>query len=170
MSEDPSPLARQQVAELLANKPYELVRLIGQGSMGEVWVVRNTALETDMALKVLHARHVQSQFHRERFLLEARGTACIKHPNVVKVVDYWEAPDQRPCFVMQLLRGRALAQELRERNRLAPAEAVEIGYQIGSALQAVHAAGLVHRDVKPDNIFLHRPEVLAFGRSYSTLV
>lgn len=126
--------------------------------MGEVWVVRNTALEIDMALKVMHARHVHSPFHRERFLLEAQGTACINHPNVVEVIDYWEAPDERPCFVMQLLSGRTLGQELRARNRLAPIEVVELGCQIASALNAVHTAGLVHRDIKPDNLFLHQTE------------
>lgn len=155
MSPEPNAASREQIEALLTNKPYRLVRLIGQGAMGEVWLVRNTSLEIDMALKVLHARHLQSQFHRERFLLEARGTAAIVHPNVVKVTDYWEGPGVRPCFVMQLLTGQTLARELRSKTRLPPEEVIEIGCQVASALQAVHAAGLVHRDVKPENLYLH---------------
>ncbi|MGC4068849.1 MAG: serine/threonine-protein kinase [Polyangiaceae bacterium] len=162
MTEDPSTNARQQIEALLVDRPYRLVRLLGQGSMGEVWVVRHTALESDMALKVLHVRHLRSAFHRERFLLEARVTASIHHPNVVRVIDYWDAPDQRPCFVMQLLAGNTLDRELRARNCLPSGEAVELGYQVASALQAAHAAGFIHRDIKLDNIFLHRTSPAGF--------
>lgn len=157
MSPDPSSATQKQVEDLLGSKPYRVVRLIGQGGMGEVWQVKNTALDSEMALKVMHSRHMRSRFHRERFLLEARATASISHPNVVKVVDYWEAPGCRPCFVMQLLSGRTLAKELRARNCLSTREVVDFGYQAASALQAVHDAGLVHRDLKPDNLFLHGP-------------
>lgn len=145
----------EAIEPVLANRPYRAVRLLGRGGAGEVWVVQNTRIGKQFALKVLHPKLVHDRFFVERFALEARAMASLTHPNIASISDYWVADDGRHCLLMQLLRGRTLAQELQARTRLPVTEVVQRGCEALDALTAAHAKGLIHRDIKPENLFLH---------------
>jgi eukaryotic-like serine/threonine-protein kinase len=151
------PISSEAIEALLAGTPYRPLALLGRGSMGEVWAVRHATILREFALKVLHRRHLNNSQLIERLRLEARAMAALEHPNIVEVTDFWLSADGRPCLVMELLCGERLDRELLQRKRLPGPEVVEIGRQASSALVAAHEIGLVHRDIKPDNLFLHRP-------------
>src|SRR5512133_2313713 len=144
------------IEAVLANHPYRAIRLLGRGRAGQVWVVQNTRVDKQFALKVLHPNLVDDRFFVERFELEARATASLAHPNIVSISDYWVADDGRHCLLMQLLRGRTLAQELQVRPRLPASEVVQYGCEALQALVAANGKGLVHRDIKPENLLLHQ--------------
>lgn len=152
---------------VLVGTPYQALRCLGSGGMGEVHVVVERSIGRRFALKVLHADFATSPELIDRMSLEAQALGRLQHPNVVEVVDFWVASDGRPCLVMELLEGRTLAQELRARRRLPPAEAIEWARQALDALEAAHAIGIVHRDIKPENLFLH--EVSGYGRTLKVL-
>ncbi len=152
---------------------YEVVSVIGEGGMGTVYEVRHTTLGRRFALKVLR-RDIADAEHTARFIQEAKAAAAIGHPNIVAVSDFGEislAPDGRsdgaplspgplsqpvPYFVMEYLTGISLASLLRAEKTLDPARAAQIVLQCAAGLSAAHAAGVVHRDLKPDNVFLTR--------------
>lgn len=152
--EVPEPRA-QEVAELLAATPYRLVGWLGAGGMGEVFVVEHGFLGRRFALKLMH-RHLRVAGLLERFEFEARALARLRHPHIVEVIDFWLAPCGTPCLVLELLEGSTVAVELRRRRRFPLDEALRIAGQALSGLAAAHAQGIVHRDVKPDNLFLDR--------------
>jgi eukaryotic-like serine/threonine-protein kinase len=150
------PFSSKSLDELvLGPTPYRAVELIGRGGMGEVFMVEHRFLGRRFVLKVLHQRFAAEPQYVDRMRVEAQSMARLQHPNVVEVVDFWTAPDGRPCVVMELLKGRTLARELASRGPLPVAEAVELTGQALSALGAAHRAGIVHRDVKPENLFVH---------------
>src|SRR4051794_19318536 len=134
---------------------YRIERVLGEGGMGCVYLARDLQLERPVALKVLDERYARDSEFRERFLREARLAARLSHPNVVRVYDT-SAGDERPFIVMEYVDGWTLADELRRRERLAPAEAIGIVRQVCAGLEHAHEAGLVHRDVKPANLLLRR--------------
>src|SRR5262245_41645050 len=135
---------------------YRIVRTLGRGGMATVYLARDTLLDRDVALKVLAEHLSEDELFRARFLREARLAARIAHPNVVRIHDV--GPEAHGLsIVMEYVDGESLAAELRSRGSLPPAEVVDLGVQLCAALVAAHAAGLVHRDVKPQNI-LRRPD------------
>ncbi len=135
---------------------YAIERMLGRGGMASVYLARDRVLERPVALKVLAAHLAGDEAFRRRFLREARLTARLVHPHIVQVYDVGE--DERgPFIVTEHVDGETLAEELVRRRRLPPFEVVEVGLQLCSALEAAHAAGLVHRDVKPQNV-LRRPD------------
>ncbi|MGQ0632714.1 MAG: serine/threonine-protein kinase [Sporichthyaceae bacterium] len=128
---------------------YRLTETLGRGGMGEVWKAYDERLNRWCALKLL--RQMQDGATVERFSREARTLASLRHPGVVDVYDYGVWGD-RPYLVMELLPGPSLAQLLREQGPL-PIETVRrYGAQTAEALQAVHDAGVIHRDIKPGNL------------------
>jgi eukaryotic-like serine/threonine-protein kinase len=134
---------------------YRVERKLGRGGMATVYLAHDSVLDRPVALKVLAEQLADDEDFRERFLREARLAAKFVHPNVVQVYDVGE--DERgPYIVMEYVEGDTLADELRRRGRLPPDEVVAIGIQLCAALEAAHEAGLVHRDIKPQNI-LRRP-------------
>src|SRR5215831_859092 len=143
---------------------YELLRLLGRGSMGEVWVAHHRALGDNLALKLLSpAASTEGIEDREtasaRFRFEARIAARLsrKTRHIVRVTDYGE--DQGVSFLaMELLEGDSLEQRLLRRGALSTAEVTELVAQIARALEQAHADGVVHRDLKPANVFLTRDE------------
>lgn len=142
------------LAEILAGSPYRAIGSLGVGGMGEVYVVEHRLLSKRFALKVMHRHLVEQRGFVERFRLEARALAQVRHPHVVEIVDFWSTPSGVPCMLMELLEGRTLAAELRRRGRLPPSDALRIACQALAGLEAIHAHGIVHRDVKPENLFL----------------
>jgi eukaryotic-like serine/threonine-protein kinase len=132
-----------------------LERELGSGGMGAVWLAKNCALGSMVAVKVLRSGgHGLSDEVRRRFEQEARGLAQIDHPHVVKLFDYGITLDGEPFIVMELLRGEDLGQRIARIGRLALADAVTIVAQMCRALGRAHQLGVVHRDVKPANVFL----------------
>ena len=152
---------------LLVGTDYRAVRRLGKGGMGEVYVVEHRIMGRQFALKLLRSHLLAEPQFAERLRVEAQAAARLNHPNIVEMVDLWISPDGYPCVVMELLRGRTLSQELEERRSLPASEAIAFALQALSGLAAAHALGVVHRDVKPENLFLH--EVPGFARKLKIL-
>jgi tRNA A-37 threonylcarbamoyl transferase component Bud32 len=141
---------------LLAGR-YRLAESIGSGGMGRVWRAHDEVLHRAVAIKELTAALYVSESDQPRLLArtraEARAAARINHSAVVTVHDVLEH-DGRPWIVMELVEGNSLADEVKEQGRIEPAEAARIGLWVLRALRAAHAAGVLHRDVKPGNVLL----------------
>ena len=133
--------------------PYRLDELVGRGGMGEVWRAYDTRRKRTVALKRLGAEHSGNREFEARFRRECELAARLAAPHVIPIHDYGEI-DGRLFLDMRLVHGEDLGSRLRERGRLEPAAAVRVVAQLASALDAAHAAGLVHRDVKPSNALL----------------
>ncbi|MFE4411567.1 protein kinase [Streptomyces sp. NPDC093064] len=142
---------------LLLSGRYRLDEAIGSGGMGRVWRAHDEVLHRAVAIKELTAALYVAESDQEVLLArtraEARAAARINHSAVVTVHDVLEH-DGRPWIVMELVEGRSLADALKERDRMDPAEAARIGIWVLRALRAAHAAGVLHRDVKPGNVLL----------------
>ncbi|MCA9596660.1 MAG: protein kinase [Myxococcales bacterium] len=133
---------------------YRIVRLIGDGGMGAVYEARHELLGTNVALKFLHSELSKRPGLASRFLQEARVSARIQSPHVTRVTDVDQTPDGSPFLVMELLTGESLQQLLDRRVKLPKDQAIDFALQILSGLEAAHALGVVHRDLKPDNVFI----------------
>ncbi|TNF24075.1 MAG: serine/threonine protein kinase [Deltaproteobacteria bacterium] len=132
---------------------YEVVDVLGAGGMGSVFLARHRAMQQDVALKVLKKDIANHPSAIKRFFREARLSAQLSHPNTIRVYDFG-ASDGQLYLAMEFLQGRTLGAALREDGRLSPERAINVTRQVCAALDAAHNAGMVHRDLKPDNIFL----------------
>ena len=132
--------------------PYQITTLIARGGVGIVYRATDTRLDRQVALKTLASLGVPDELRVERFLREARITASLDHPNIVKLFDVG-MHDGQPFMVVELLEGETLRQRL-DRGPIAESDVRRIGIEIARGLVAAHAAGLVHRDLKPENVFL----------------
>ena len=148
--------------------PYEIGALLGEGGMGEVYLARDPRLNRTVAIKVLPAFGAGDPERRGRLLQEARAASALKHPNIVTIYDIL-SEGGRDALVMEHVAGRTLDEKLAGKS-LPPAEALHYAIQIAGALATAHAAGIVHRDVKPGNIMVSGEEagpgtvtVLDFG-------
>ena len=133
---------------------YERVTRIATGGMGEVWRARDTVLGREVAVKVLKRELADDATFRARFAAEARHAAALHHPNIASVFDYGELEDQTPFLVMELVHGRPLSELLVGGRALDPEQARSLVTQAADALGVAHAAGVVHRDVKPANLMV----------------
>jgi serine/threonine-protein kinase len=152
------------VGEIVAGR-YELEELLGSGGMSSVFKARDTLLERRVALKILHPHFTDDDQYVERFRREARAVASLSHPNIVTILDRGE-DEGRQFIVFELVEGRTLAEVLREEGRLPVRRALEIAIQVARGLAFAHEQGLVHRDVKPQNVILNgdgRAKVTDFG-------
>lgn len=149
---------------------YRAIRVLGKGGMGEVFLAEHVQLKRRVVVKLLHESLIAFPKHVDRIRVEAEALGRLQHPSIVEVRDFVLTPAGRPFIVMERLLGATLNQELREKGSLTWFEAVKYVGQILSALEAAHALGIVHRDIKLDNIFIHQPQngariakVLDFG-------
>jgi serine/threonine-protein kinase len=152
------------VRELIASR-YELKDLVGTGGMSSVYCAFDTLLERNVALKILHERFNDDEDHVERFRREARAVAQLSHPNIVTVIDRGET-DGKQYIVFELVDGENLKELVERGGPLPVRRALELGLDVGRALAFAHAQGLVHRDVKPQNVLLDadgRAKVTDFG-------
>jgi len=151
---------------------HRVVRLLGSGGMGRVWLAHDDRLDRDVAIKVMLPEAATDAANRERFLRESRSVAQIDHPHVVPIHDVG-TDGGLPYLVMPYLDGGSLADRLSAEGRLPCDEALRIAGEIAAGLGAAHARGLVHRDVKPDNVFLVGPgrhaRLIDFGLARDTL-
>lgn len=131
---------------------YEIKRLLGKGGMGEVYEAYDTAKGRTVALKLLTDQYSQDETFRARFLRESRAAAVLQEPHVIPIHD-WGEIDNVLYIDMRLVNGRTL-HDIIKANTLDPERAVDITRQIAAALDAAHAEGLIHRDVKPQNIIV----------------
>ena|ERR1051326_8260621 len=143
--------------------PYQIVAPLGAGGMGELYRARNTRLDRDVAVKVLHSTVRLDPDRRRRFELEARAAGALNHPNIVAIFDIG-SENGLMYVVEELLEGETLRERLR-RGPLPARKAIDYAVQVAHGLAAAHAKGIVHRDVKPENLFLTRDglKILDFG-------
>src|SRR6185369_4176196 len=144
---------------------YQIVNLIGEGGMGEVYLANDTILGRRVALKVLPTFVSKDPERLRRFTQEARAASRLSHPNVCVVHEIGETEDGRPFIAMEYVEGVTLRQRMRS-HAMKLGDVLDIAIQIADALTAAHEAGIVHRDIKPENIVI-RPEgylkILDFG-------
>jgi eukaryotic-like serine/threonine-protein kinase len=138
----------------LSGQPYRALRLLGAGSMGEVFLAQHRELNTRCVVKIQHARLARDPSIVDRIRLEAEALARLSHPNIVSIIGSGQTLDERPFIVMECLQGQTMADELAARGQLPLLEALGFTCQLLSGLAAAHALGIVHRDIKPDNLFL----------------
>ncbi len=145
---------------------YRIRKVLGAGGMGVVFQAEDTVLHRTVALKAMKPSVGANPEAKERFLREARGMAAIEHDNVITIHQVGE-DDDVPFLAMQMLKGESLADRLALEGRLTADEALRIAREVASGLEAAHQIGLVHRDIKPDNIWLEadtgRVKILDFG-------
>jgi serine/threonine-protein kinase len=153
---------------LLGGTRYRLEQEIGRGSMGIVYAALHLDLSRKVALKLMDPDRL-SPAAVDRFRAEARSIAQLSHDNLIKVYDYGVARDGRPFYAMELLEGESLERRMAREGELSYRSALEIGIQVCSALEIAHAAGVVHRDVKPGNLLVTSEGVVKlfdFGVAY----
>jgi serine/threonine-protein kinase len=160
---------RLTVGTLIAGR-YRLDQRLGEGGMGEVWAATHAITRRRVAMKFLRGSTFRRAEMHQRFLREARAVSLVRHPSVVEVLDVFELEPGVPVMVMDLLVGETLGAKLARDGPLRVGQAVSLILPAVEALEAAHARGIVHRDVKPDNIFLETGEggqvivkVLDFG-------
>ncbi|HJX93432.1 MAG TPA: protein kinase [Pyrinomonadaceae bacterium] len=144
---------------------YKIVSAIGAGGMGEVYLAEDTRLERRVALKFLPAHLTEDDRYLRRFEQEARAVAALSHPNVCMIHEVIQTGDGRHCIVMEYVDGMTLSDSIKERP-LRVRDAIDIAIQVASALSAAHAAGIIHRDIKLENIMIRRDgyvKILDFG-------
>jgi hypothetical protein len=132
---------------------YEIERLLGRGGMGAVYLATEAALEREVAIKVLPPDRGSTQESRDRFRREARTAAKLSHPNIVPLYTFGDV-DGTLYFVMGYVKGESLATRLKREGRLSVEEARRILIEIADALDYAHKLGVIHRDIKPDNVLI----------------
>jgi tRNA A-37 threonylcarbamoyl transferase component Bud32 len=152
-----APAAAHEFLGRVLDRRYRLDEVVGEGAVGVVFRATHTLIGRRFAVKVLRREHADAGDVAQRFLIEARVASSIKHPNVVDISDFGEPPEGGAYYVMELLEGRSLAAAIDDDGPMSPADAGLVGLQIANGLAAAHAMGVVHRDLKPDNVFLCAP-------------
>lgn len=155
--------------------PYELEGVLGEGAMGVVYRAARDEDGAVVALKLLRAELAADAVYRQRFLREARVAAEVEHPHLVPIIEAGE-DDGRPYLAARFVAGGSLAARIAESGPLSVGETLAVAAEVGAGLDALHTAGLVHRDVKPSNVMLDEEGAallcdygLAKGRAYTVL-
>jgi serine/threonine protein kinase len=151
---------------------YRILKLLGEGGMGAVYLAEHPGIGRKAAVKVLHPGMAQNAEVVTRFFNEARAANAVKHPGIVEIFDFGTLPTGATYIIMEFLEGESLAARIRRSGRIRIGDAVEFAFQTAGVLGAAHDKGIVHRDLKPDNLYLipdtHTPgremvKVLDFG-------
>jgi len=149
---------------------YRLVRPLAQGGSGRVWLAHNLVLDVPVGVKLIYSNAEASNARGVRLLQEARAAARLGHPAIVRVFDFGETRHEDPFFAMEMLNGETLGDALARERRISAIRAIQTLLPIADALSVAHGKGIVHRDVKPENIFISRdeagrvqPKLLDFG-------
>lgn len=153
------------IGEVLAER-YQVVEPLGQGGMGAVYLAERLPDELEVAIKIIRPEHAGNPTVHERFIREVRHTSSISSPHVVRIFDTGMSPDGRAFLVMERLEGETLTERMRRPPPLRGLEALHIARDVGRALAAAHDTGVIHRDLKPDNIIVCRDgtvKVVDFG-------
>ncbi|MBD0373150.1 MAG: protein kinase [Pyrinomonadaceae bacterium] len=143
---------------------YEIRSLLGTGGMGEVYLAQDTQLDRVVALKILPLDLARDQLRMRRFIQEAKSASALNHPNIITIYEVGEVEDTH-FIATEFVDGETLRQRIGQ-EKIGPDETLEIAIQVASALASAHDAGIIHRDIKPDNIMLRRDgyvKVLDFG-------
>ena len=133
---------------------YRLIKLLAEGGMGRVYLAEHTRLGRKVALKLLRSEYASNAPAIKRFFREARTVNDINHENIIEITDFFEKEGGSNYYIMELLKGQPLTDVLREEGALPVPRVIDIAVQVCKALKAVHDSGVIHRDLKPDNIFL----------------
>ena len=133
---------------------YVIKRRLGKGGMGSVYYAEHAVIGSRVAVKVLHAQYASRKDIVDRFFTEAQTVNRIRHDNIVQIIDLATLPDGRPYLIMEYLQGKSLKAEIRKKGQLPEDYIREVAAQVADALGAAHSMDVVHRDLKPDNIFL----------------
>ena len=149
------------IGETVGN--YRIIRLIGEGGMGVVYLAEHPGIGRKAAVKVLHPRLAENEEVVARFFNEARAANTVRHPGIVEVFDFGTLASGATYIIMEFLEGESLAARLRRAGRMAIGDAVDLACRTAEVLSAAHEQGIVHRDLKPDNLFLI-PDAHAPGR------
>ncbi len=154
------------IGEVLGN--FKVVSRLGKGGMGEVFLAEHTSIQTKVAIKVLHEEISRDTDHVQRFFNEARIVGRIKHAGIVKIFDvgFFQG---HAYLIMELLEGESLAGRLQRTGPMAGAQLSDLCRQIASILETTHRAGITHRDLKPDNIFIIADDEIASGERIKIL-
>jgi serine/threonine protein kinase len=142
----------------LVNNRYVIKEVLGGGGMGEVYLAHDEVLERDVALKLLDRRLAGEEEFVERFRREARSAASLSHPNIVAVYDWGPSGDGTYYIAMEYVPGGTLKDHIRRKGALSPAAAAGVALQIAEALSAAHKKGVIHRDIKPQNVLVTNSE------------
>jgi eukaryotic-like serine/threonine-protein kinase len=139
---------------------YRVDGLLGWGGMGVVYRVTHVHIDTEFAIKILHPHLVANQSAIERFRREAKAAGRIRHPNAIQVTDFGVTKEGTVYLVMELVDGKSLREMLRQEKTIDLRRAVSIMHQACAAVEAAHQSGVIHRDLKPDNIMIKRDDKL----------
>lgn len=144
---------------LILDSKYKLLESLGQGGMGSIFRAQRLHIGDEVAVKLLHHDLVREPRALERFRREARAAAMIRHPNVVSIHDFNDGTSEgtEPYIVMELVQGVSLGQLLRREGRMSPVRAVRLMHDICAGVGVAHRQGLLHRDLKPDNVIVVPP-------------
>ncbi|HEX7170420.1 MAG TPA: protein kinase, partial [Rubrobacter sp.] len=143
-----------EAGKTVLDNRYDVRRGLGSGGMGEVFLARDRVLGRDVALKVLRRQYAGDSEFAERFKREARSAASLSHPNIVQVYDRGETDEGASYIAMEYVPGGTLKERISDRGPLEASEAAALGAQVAEALGAAHDRGMVHRDIKPQNVLL----------------
>jgi serine/threonine-protein kinase len=144
----------RDVSKTVVDNRYDVVRPLGSGGMGEVYLARDRVLGRDVALKVLRRQYAGDDEFAERFKREALSAASLSHPNIVQVYDRGETEDGASYIAMEYVPGGTLKERISREGPLEVADTAALGAQVAEALGAAHERGMVHRDIKPQNVLL----------------
>ena len=143
---------------------YKILSLLGEGGMGKVFLAQDTTLERKVAVKFLFPEFAKDAHRLNRFFLEAKAASALNHPNIITVYEIGKV-DNKPFIVTEFIDGKTLSQYLKAQTSSLP-KTLDIAAQIASALTTAHEAGIIHRDIKPDNVMIRGDgivKVLDFG-------